>query len=77
MTQAELAKIVGLKESSIRIYEHLTAAAAPVQSFVETGKLDASTAYEISTIKDEERQIRQVIAKHSNYFWGENQNNST
>ena len=51
-----LAKVIGLSEATITQYERLNLAAKSVQSYIQSGKLDASTAYEISTIKDEKRQ---------------------
>jgi transcriptional regulator with XRE-family HTH domain len=50
ISQEQLAKLIGLGERTIGSYESLSAAAAPqVQSYIQSGKLDASTAYEIST----------------------------
>lgn len=76
MTQVELSRIVGLSQPVIHSYEQLIFAANKVQSYVESGELDTSTAYEISTIKDKKKQIRQVIAKPSKYFLRQQKNNS-
>lgn len=53
----ELAKVIGLSEATINQYERLNLAAKSVQSYVKSGELDASTAYEISTIKDQDKQV--------------------
>lgn len=56
LTQRELANIVGLSKDTINHYEALCIAAIQVQTHIRSGKLDASTAYEISTIKNKEQQ---------------------
>lgn len=56
MTIRELAGIVGLSEGYVGDIESLVSAALTTQRYVQSGKLDASTAYEISTIKDMKRQ---------------------
>lgn len=63
INQEELARVVGLAQRTVANYEGLLAAAANVQSYVQSGELDASTAYEISTIKDTEKQseVAQVV----------------
>lgn len=50
LTIRELSKIVCLHESYIGDLESLVSAALTVQSYIQSGELDASTAYEISTI---------------------------
>jgi len=57
MTQIMLAASIGLSQGTIASLESLLAANKPIQSYVKSGELDASTAYEISTIKDQGRQV--------------------
>ena len=52
----DLANVIGIPATTINGYEILCTAAGHVQSYLQSGQLDASTAYEISTIKDEKRQ---------------------
>lgn len=52
----DLANVIGIPATTINGYEILCTAAGQVQSYLQSGQLDASTAYEISTIKDEKRQ---------------------
>jgi len=56
LTQEMLAASIGISRQKIGDCEALLSATNSVQSYLQSGQLDASTAYEISTIKDEKRQ---------------------
>ena len=56
ISQHQLANIIGLGQDTIARYENLLCAAHNIQSYLQSGELDTSTAYEISTIKDKKRQ---------------------
>lgn len=63
LSQRELANIIGIAPSTVEHFESLCTAAVQTQEYVKSGKLDASTAVEISTIKDKNKQaeVAQVV----------------
>jgi len=76
MSQEELAKTTGIKRWKLQESEALLAANNVVQSYVQehsldsTKGLDASTAYEISTIKNESKQSEVAKATVEAYLPG-------
>jgi ParB family chromosome partitioning protein len=56
LSQFELGRLIGVSDSYIYRYEALHNVPSGVASYVKSGELDTSTAYEISSIKEPKRQ---------------------
>lgn len=56
LTQEQLSHQIGIAQQTLSQYERLLLTGSKIQSYVQSGDLDAGTAYRISTIKDKERQ---------------------